>query len=319
MMELLLLGDYPDDLVDRLRRDHSVRSQVDPDEILTTRLIADADLVVLRSPHAVTEAMLAAASNLRWIVRAGSGTDNIPDSHERYGVEVFTTPLNSWSVAELAFGMLFSLYRDLRPLHESVLAGRWEKYQASGREVRGATLGILGFGRIGRAVAEIGDGFDMEIRAYDRSPQTPPKGEAAAAFDVTFTDLDAVLETSEVVVICLPLNEQSRRLIDGARLDRMREGSVLINVGRGEIVDIDALYQTLSNGPLAGAGLDVYPDEPPAPHPIIELDNVVCTPHVGAQTEQARGRIDRAIVEIVDDLATDSHTRVGPELPGYDP
>jgi len=317
-MEILLLGDYPDDLIDRLRRDHSVRSQIDSDEIRTTRRIADVDLVVLRSPHAVTEEMLAAASNLRWIVRAGSGTDNICDSHKRYGVEVFTTPLNSWSVAELAFGMLFSLYRELRPLHASVLAGKWEKYETTGREVRGAKLGILGFGRIGQAVAEIGDGFDMEIRAYDRSPQTPPKGEKAEAFEVTFTDLDDVLERSDVVVICLPLNEQSRGLIDADRLDRARDGSVLINMGRGEIVDLDALYQAVSVGPLAGAGLDVYPDEPPVPHPIFEQSNVVCTPHVGAQTEQARARIDREIIDIVDGLAADSDYLVGPELPGYD-
>lgn len=317
-MEILLLGAYPDDLVDRLRRDHGVRTQVEPDEARTTRLIADTDLVVLRSPHAVTEEMLAAASNLRWIVRAGSGTDNIADAHERYGVEVFTTPLNGWSVAELAFGMLFGLYRDLRPLHASVVDGEWKKYEASGREVRGEALGILGFGRIGRAVAEIGDGFDMEVRAYDRSPRKRPKREAAATFGVTFAPLDVVLETSDVVVICLPLNDQTRGLIDADALERAKEGSVLINVGRGDIVDLDALHKAVSAGPLAGAGIDVYPDEPPVPHPIFERDDVVCTPHVGAQTEQARARIDRAIVDVIDDLAVDSAERIGPDLPGYD-
>lgn len=301
-MKVTLLGSYDDGLLDRLARDHEVRVVEALDEDRVHEAVCDANLVVLRSPHEVTDGLLADAPDLDWIIRAGSGTDNVADSHAEHGVEVFTTPLNSWSVAELVFAMTFALYRDLRPLHASLQDGEWRKYDARGREVAGDAIGVLGFGRIGRAVADIASGLDMEIRAYDRRPDTPEKRRAAEDCDVTFTDLEPLLAASDVVAVCLPLNEGSRGLVDADALAHVQPGTVLINVGRGEILDLDAVYEAADAGRLGGVGLDVYPDEPPDRHPIFDLENAVCTPHVGAQTTQARTRINDRIAEIVDEI-----------------
>jgi D-3-phosphoglycerate dehydrogenase len=306
-MRITLLGEYDDDLVARLRREHEVRVVPELDDRRVRRAVSDAALVVLRSPFELTNDVLADAPNLKWVIRAGSGTDSIASTHPEHGVEVFTTPLNSRSVAELVVAMTLALYRDLRPLHGSLQDGEWKKFDARGREILGDAIGILGFGRIGREVAGIASGLGMEIRAYDRSPDSASKRETPEQCDVTFTDLEPLLSASDVVAVCLPLNEDSRGLIDADALAHVQPGAVLVNVGRGEILDLDAVHEAVEAGRLGGVGLDVYPDEPPGRHPIFDLDAAICTPHVGAQTVQARARINDRIAELVAEL----HDRAG--------
>ncbi len=305
-MRILVMGQYSDGLRSALEPYHEVSAVQEPGECDVVELIREAELVIIRSPHRITGELLAEATRLRWIVRAGSGTDNIAAGCEERGIQVVTTPLNSQSVAELTFAMIFALYRNLRPLHEGVKEGKWEKYQTSGREVYGKEIGILGFGRVGQAVARLAGCLGMRIRIFDRSPEKPPKPELAGTLDAEFATFSTVLSRSDVVVICLPLSSDTVDLLNVKSFGLMRDGAVLINVGRGGIVDFDALYHSLTTGKLAGAGLDVYPQEPPGSHPMFQLENVICTPHIGAQTREARARIDERIVELVGGFSSET-------------
>ncbi len=259
--------------------------------------IRQADALIVRSGVQVDADLLGAAERLRVVGRAGIGVDNIDlaAATER-GVVVLNTPdANARTTTELTVAHILALSRHLPHAHASVRGKEWNRSAFVGTEVAGKTVGVVGFGTIGRIVASLCRGLGMEVVAYDPFV-TPEVFEKAA---VTAIDMDGLLAVADYVTLHCPLNDKTRGLIDAERIGRMRVGARLINCARGGIVDERALYEALTDGRLAGAALDVYEQEPPAASPLIDLPNVTLTPHLGASTEEAQIAVGLEIARMV--------------------
>lgn len=253
--------------------------------------------IVIRSATRVTSEVLAAAPSLRLVVRAGTGLDNVDVGAARArGVAVFNTPnANAVSVAELTLGMLIALERHLAPAAASLAQGAWEKSKYQGREIAGRRLGIVGLGRIGREVARRARAFDMEVWACDPLlPAWPQR------FDwVHRATLEEMLPRVDVLTVHVPLSEGTRGLIGAGAFSRLKPGAVLVNCSRGGVVEEDALLAALRSGALRGAAIDVFAHEPPGRHPLLELPQVLATPHLGASTREAQERAGLEAADIV--------------------
>jgi D-3-phosphoglycerate dehydrogenase len=261
--------------------------------------IRDADAVIVRSATSIRGDILEAAKNLKVIGRAGIGVDNIdiPAATER-GIVVLNTPdANATTTAELAIAHMMSLSRHLPFADQSIRNGKWERSSFMGAELSGKTLGVIGFGTIGRIAANRGLGLNMNVVAYDPFVTDEIFAEAC----VTPMDIDQLLECADFVTLHCPLIEQTRNLISRERLAIMKSSARLINCARGGLIDEEALFEALESGQLAGAALDVYENEPPTDSPLLNLDNVVFTPHLGASTEEAQTAVG---VEIAKQIAT---------------
>ena len=264
---------------------------------LRRHILPRADALIVRSRLRVTAELMAAAPRLRVIGRAGVGVDNIDleAATERGIVVVNVADGNTVAVAEHVFTLLLALVRRLLPASASLREGRWERSRWVGEELRGKVLGLIGFGRIGQEVAQRARAFGMAVIAHD--PYVPAaRIRELGAEPVSFEEL---LERAEVVSIHTPLTPATRNLLDERALGRMRPGAYLINTARGGIVDEQALLRALQEGRLAGAGLDVFATEPPGASPLLELPNVVATPHLGGSTREAQAYNARAIAEQV--------------------
>lgn len=268
------------------------------DEASLIAKIGAYDALIVRSKTRVTAPVIAAATALRVIGRAGIGVDNIdvPAATER-GIVVFNTPdANATTTAELTIAHLLSLSRHLPQADRSVRSGAWTPTKFIGAEVAGKTVGIVGFGTIGRLVAARCAGLKMRVLAYD--PFVQP--EIMTQVGAEPQDLDPLIEAADYVTLHCPMVEKTRNLIDANRIARMKPGARIINCARGGLVDEAALVDALKRGHLAGAALDVYAQEPPKDSPFLALDNVVLTPHLGASTEEAQQAVS---VRIAEDIA----------------
>jgi D-3-phosphoglycerate dehydrogenase len=262
-----------------------VRTGLPREELI--RCIGDYDALVVRSETKVTADVIAAATRLRIIGRAGVGVDNIDvAAATQRGIIVVNSPEgNTIAAAELTVAMLLALARNIPQADRSLRAGEWKRSKFVGTEVYRKTLGIIGLGKIGREVARRAKGLGMNVIAYD--PFTP--SEVAERIGVTLTNLDTLLAQSDFVSIHAPLNEQTRNLINAERIARMKDGAFLINCARGGIVDEQALADAIRTGKLAGAAVDVFSKEPPPPdNPLLSLEQCVLTPHLGASTTEAQ-------------------------------
>jgi D-3-phosphoglycerate dehydrogenase/(S)-sulfolactate dehydrogenase len=259
-------------------------------------IVGGYDALAVRSATKVTARLLERATRLRVVGRAGVGVDNVDlDAATRQGVVVMNTPGgSSVTVAELALGMILSLYRHVPSATASVKAGRWEKKRFQGREIAGKTLGVVGIGNIGSVLVDRALAMRMRVVAYDPFISA----EAAAKLGAALVDLDTLWREADVVSLHVPLTEQTRNLVDAATLAKMKKGAILVNCSRGGIVDERALAEALASGHLGGAALDVFEKEPPAPdHPLFAQDGFVCTPHIGASTEEAQSAVAVALAE----------------------
>ena len=248
----------------------------------------------VRAYTRITEQVLAALPDLRLIAVMGTGTDNIDVAAAgRYGVLVCNAPgANARSVAEHTFALLLAVVRHVAREDRDVRAGGWVHYETP--ELEGKTLGVLGLGNIGRLVAGFGAAFGMRILAWSRTPDAA----RAAACGATLVERETVLREADALCVCLAATPETRRLIDARALALMKPGAVLVNTARGALVDEAALVAALRAGRLAGAGLDVFDEEPlPAGSPLRELENVVLTPHAGGVSREARDRLVRVPVE----------------------
>ena len=256
------------------------------DETRLCHIIADYDALLIRSDTQVTATVLKAAKNLKLIGRAGIGVDNvdIPLATE-LGIIVMNTPdANATTTAELAIAHLMSLSRHLPSADRSVREGKWERSKLMGTEVANKTLAILGFGTIGRIVSQRGIGLKMQVIAYD--PFVAP--EIFAELGVEAVSLDDLLHRADYLTLHCPLIDKTRHIINAPQLALMKKEAMIINCARGGLIDEDALYDALKEGRLAGAALDVYEIEPPIDSPLLELSNMVFTPHLGASTSEAQ-------------------------------
>jgi len=252
--------------------------------------------LLVRSATRVTAEVLASAPELRVVVRAGTGLDNVDQAAaESRGVIVRNTPdANTVSVAEITFAMLLALERHVAAAAADLRAGRWEKSKYAGRELFGRTLGVIGFGRIGRQVAVRAHAFGMPVIAFDEVVTRGPAG-----FEwVRHAERDAVLSEADVVTLHLPLTEHTRHSIGARELKLMKPDAVLVNASRGGVVDEAALHTALTSGRLRAAAIDVFEREPaPADHPLLQLPNVLALPHLGASTSEAQRRAGVAAAE----------------------
>jgi phosphoglycerate dehydrogenase-like enzyme len=283
--------------LDRLRSRGEVRVHTVPpadEAALLARLAPAAVLIPIRERTPLTAPRLAAMPALRLISMTGTGVASVdvPAATAR-GVLVTNTPARSVpAVAELTFGLALALVRDLPAVDRGVREGRWPR--TIGRELAGKTLGIVGLGAIGRRVAELGRAFDMRVVAWSRSLTA----ERAAAAGVTGLPLAELMAAADVVSVHLRLTAETRGLLSGDLIARMKRDAVLINTARGAVVDEDALHAALAGGRIAGAGLDVFGEEPlPAGHRWGGLDRVVLASHRGGMTHET---LDRFMAGAVD-------------------
>lgn len=259
--------------------------------------VRDCAAVIVRSASRITRKVIAAAPRLQVIGRAGIGVDNIDvEAATEHGVVVMNTPeANAVSAAELALAHLFSLCRKLPAADRAIRAGEWKRAQFMGTELSGKTLGVVGFGNIGRIVAQRAQGLKMNVLGHDPFVTR----EVFEASGVTPLDLDQLVAASDFITLHCPLIDSTRHLFDAARMANMKRGARLINCARGGLVDEQALCAALQSGHLSGAALDVFEKEPPGTSPLFELPNVEFTPHIGASTEEAQYAVGVEIARLI--------------------
>jgi D-3-phosphoglycerate dehydrogenase len=260
-------------------------------------LIADYDALVVRSMTKVTADLLAAGARLKVVGRAGIGVDNVDvEAATERGILVVNAPTaNLMSATEHTFALLLSVARNTPAADASMKAGVWDRKSFLGVELQGKTLGVVGFGRIGQRVAARARGFEMSVVAFDPFLDE----QAARRLEVELLPIDALLARADVVTLHTPLTEQTRNLLSRERIAAMKPGAILINCGRGGVVDEEALLAALESGALGGAGLDVFAEEPPKDLRLVRHPKVVATPHIGAQTREAQERISKETAEML--------------------
>ncbi len=254
--------------------------------------------LIIRSGSNVTANVLEAAADLRVVGRAGIGVDNVdvPFASKR-GIVVMNTPTgNAVTTAEHAIALMLSSARNIARATATMREGKWEKSALGGREICGKTLGIIGIGNIGRIVANRAQGLHMEVIAFDPALTE----QAAAEMNVELVDLDELYARADFISIHAPKTPKTKGLISDDAFKAMKNGAFLVNAARGGIVDEQALVRALEQGLLGGAALDVFEKEPIDPdHPLLKLDNVTLTPHLGASTKEAQTRVAVEIAEQV--------------------
>jgi D-3-phosphoglycerate dehydrogenase / 2-oxoglutarate reductase len=250
--------------------------------------IPDYDALIIRGQTRVTSAVLEAASRLKVIGRAGVGVDNIDlEAAKKQNVTVVNAPTSTTvAVAELAFGLLLAVARDLSRADVSMKQGQWIKKEFEGIELSGKTLGVIGFGRIGMEVSRRADAFGMNVITYDPNV-SEHELEHGNAEPVSLQDLFA---WSDFISLHLPLNVQTRDLLGPLAFSQMRDGVRIVSTARGGIIDEAALLSALKSGKVAGAALDVFEKEPPGLTDLVAHPRVIATPHIGAQTVEAQSR-----------------------------
>ena len=264
--------------------------------------IGEYDGLAVRSATKATAEIIAAATNLKVIGRAGIGVDNldIPAATAK-GIVVMNTPYgNAITTAEHAIAMLMVLARDIPLANASTHAGKWEKSRFMGVEMMGKTLGLIGCGNIGAVVADRAQGLKMRVVAYD--PYLTP--ERAVDLGVDKVELDELFLRADFLSLHTPLTDATRYIIDADALGKMKKGVRIVNCARGGLIDEAALKKALETGHVAGAALDVFEEEPATDNALFGMENVVCTPHLGASTSEAQVNVAVQIAEQISDFLT---------------
>jgi D-3-phosphoglycerate dehydrogenase len=276
--------------------------------------IADADGLVIRSGTKVTGDVIAAAERLRVIGRAGIGVDNVdvPAATAR-GIAVLNTPEgNNITTAEHAIALMVSLARHIPQATASMKAGAWEKTKFTGLELFNRTLGVIGIGNIGRIVAQRAQGLGMRVVAFD--PHIAP--DVAAKLDVELLSLDELFARADIITVHVPKTKETTGLLGAEAFTKTRPGVLIVNAARGGIVNEAALLEALQSGRVGGAALDVFEKEPVDPKsPLVAHEKVICTPHLGASTEQAQVNVAIAIAEQVRDYLLSGTVRNAVNVP----
>jgi D-3-phosphoglycerate dehydrogenase len=281
--------------LDRLGAEHQVdvRTGLVRDEFLAA--LPEYDALIVRSQMKVDAEAIGAGGRLKVVGRAGVGVDNIDvEAATQAGIAVVNAPTaNTLAAAELTLALILAMARNVAAADASMRRGEWRRADFMGNELARKTLGIVGLGRVGLAVADRARAFDMTLVGSD-----PITSHAVAeAHAVRLVALDALLEQSDIVTIHVPLAAATRGLIDAGRLALMKTGAMIVNVARGGIVDEAALADALASGQIGGAAIDVFEHEPVKDTPLLSAPHTVLTPHLGASTAEAQ---DRASLEVVD-------------------
>ena len=276
-----------------------VKTGLSPDAI--KGIISGYDALVVRSGTRVTEDLLEAATRLKVVGRAGIGLDNVDiPAATRRGVVVMNTPGgNVVTTAEHTIAMILALSRNIPRGTSSLKSGRWEKKSLQGREIFNKVLGVVGFGKIGSIVADRARGLKMQVVVYDPFV-TPERIEKAGYRSVAMEEL---YDTADYITIHIPKLNNTVGFLNADAFRRMKDGVMIVNCARGGIVDENDLHDAIVSGKVAGAALDVFQTEPPGASPLLELDQIICTPHLGASTQEAQANVSSAVaLQIIDFL-----------------
>jgi D-3-phosphoglycerate dehydrogenase / 2-oxoglutarate reductase len=269
--------------------------EIKPDQL--NSIAKDYDVLVVRSRTKVTKEIIeASAQNVKIIARVGVGLDNI-DVHEAEanGIRVINSPeAAANAVSELVMGLMLSLARSIPFADIETKKGKWVKSDLTGAELRGKYLGIIGVGNIGRNIGRIGRALRMNLIGYDI---VPVNKDFIREVGLIVADLNTLLESADFVTCHVPLTAETKKMFNIDKFSKMKHTAFLINTSRGEIIDESALYDALKNGRIAGAALDVFETEPPTNKMLLQLPNVICTPHIGAQTKEAQQLAAMVIAE----------------------
>jgi len=258
--------------------------------------VQECDALIVRSRTKVTRDLIKRGKSLKMIARAGYGLDNIDlKAAEASGIMVVNAPeAPADSVAELTIGLVIALARKIPFADMSMKRGKWLKKELKGFLLKGKKLGLIGLGNIGLRVARIAKAIGMKILVTKR---TPPSPQLLEELEADFLSLDDLLRQSDIISIHVPLTEETKHMIDVEEINKMKNGVFLINTSRGEVVNEKALLDALKTGKIGGVALDVYETEPPKNLELIRHPNVICTPHIGAQTVEAQRKASLIIAD----------------------
>jgi D-3-phosphoglycerate dehydrogenase / 2-oxoglutarate reductase len=248
----------------------------------------DYDVIVVRSRTKITKEIIqASAPRVKIIARVGVGLDNIDiNEAEANGIRVINSPeAAANAVSELVIGLMLSLARSIPLADVETKKGNWIKKDLTGVELRGKYLGIIGVGNIGRNIGRIGRSLRMNLIGYDI---IPINRDFTREVGMIVADFNTLLESADFVTCHVPLTAETKKMFSAEKFSKMKPSAFLINTSRGEVIDENALYEALKNGRIAGAALDVFDTEPPMNKKLLQLPNVICTPHIGAQTKEAQ-------------------------------
>ncbi|MCJ7582565.1 MAG: 3-phosphoglycerate dehydrogenase [Candidatus Aminicenantes bacterium] len=270
----------------------TLKTGMDEQELIRT--IPDYHAVVVRSATKVKKSAIDAASNLELIVRAGIGLDNVDlDAAKNKGIKVANTPsATTYTVSEMAFGLMLSAVRNLGKANLSIKEHKWEKKLLKGSELFEKTLGIIGSGRIGLDVAKKALAFGMKVIVFDLV-------DVQTDLDVKQVSMDDLLAQADLISLHLPLTESTRHLISSNEFGKMKDGVIIVNASRGGIVDEEALLNSLESGKVRAAAIDVFEKEPPEDFSLIDHPNVMATPHIGAAADEGQKRAGFEVVRII--------------------
>ncbi len=295
-MKILVSDAIAEEGITKLREagfEVEVKTGLTPEELI--KVIPEYDGLIVRSATKVTREVIQAGKALKAIGRAGIGLDNVDaEAAKERGIKVLNTPgATTISVAELTMGHMLALARHIPQATASLKAGKWEKKRFMGTELYGKTLGIIGIGRIGREVAKRAIAFGMDIVAYDPYVRETDVRDLG----LKLLPLEDLLQYSDYITIHVPLAPETRHMLGKREFELMKPGVRIINCARGGVIDEQALYEALVSGKVAGAALDVFEEEPPKDNPLLKLDNVIGTPHLGASAEEGQLRAGVEIAE----------------------
>ena len=301
----VLVCDHIDERGVKILRDAGLevdyRPKITPEEVVSA--VEGFDAVIVRSRTKVKADVIQRAAKLKVIGRAGVGLDNIDvDAAKQRGIAVYNSPESlTNAVAELALGLMIAAARGVGTGYCNLKNGVWVKESLMGTELSGKTVGIVGFGRIGRRLAELLKPFNVKVLAYDI---LPPDETVLDALSAKLVELDELLVASDFISLHLPGGPSMRGFIGADRLSKMKKTSFIVNTSRGEVLDENALVNALKSGSIRGAALDVFAMEPPTNKELLSLDNIVFTPHIGGQTLEAQASATTIIAQkIVDHLS----------------
>lgn len=300
-MRILIASSIAPEAITDLERSHDLVMAVGAAEDVLADAIPGCEALVFRSGVEITKQVLDAAGDLKLVIRAGSGYDNIDlDRLASMKVRFVRIPgPGAKAVAELAFAMMLTLSRHLRWADEQWRQGRWVKSQAMGRLLTGKRLGIVGAGNIGRRTGALGAAWGMDVIGCVEHPSEKVEAELAT-HGIRLTDFTEVMSTADYVSVHVPLHESTAGLIDAPAIASMKPGAIIVNLSRGGVVDEAALAEALASGHLAGAGLDVHAVEGEGNiPPLASSERVLLTPHIGASTIDSQREIGKIVVECV--------------------
>lgn len=290
-----------DDAIEKLQKagfDLALQTDITADLLIET--IGEYEAIIVRGRTKLTRDVIEAGKSLKVIARSGVGLDNVDLAYAKEkGITVINSPEGpSVSVAELVFALALAVIRKVAFGDQGIRQGQWLKKQSKGGELRGRRMGIWGFGLIGEEVAKRALAFEMSVFGFDILPE---RIEVMKKLGVKFLTSDELASVSDILTVHVPLTPKTRGLIGKREISVMPKGAILIHTARGGVVDEDALYQSLVDGHLSGAGIDVFTEEPPFSNDLLKkliaLPNVVSTPHIGAQTNEASRANSMVIAE----------------------